>query len=59
MGSQEETEWILDRLMERMRESLSAEGRRQTTADARRALGAGRRRSPDDTHQRKRGEENV
>lgn len=59
MGSQEETEWILDRLMERLRESLSAEGRRQTTADARRALGAGRRRSPDDTHQRKRGEENV
>ncbi|KAJ4013112.1 hypothetical protein NW752_006390 [Fusarium irregulare] len=59
MGSQEETEWILERLMERLRESLSAEGRRQTTADARRALGAGRRRSPDDTHQRKRGEENV
>ncbi|KAF5614789.1 TOK1-voltage-gated outward-rectifying K+ channel [Fusarium tjaetaba] len=61
MGSQEETEWILDRLLERLRESLSAEGKKQATADARRALGADRRRSPDDTHHRKKyGEkENV
>ena len=29
MGSQEESEWILDRLMNRLRESLSAERRRQ------------------------------
>ncbi|KAJ3455355.1 hypothetical protein MRS44_013955 [Fusarium solani] len=29
MGSQEESEWILDRLMDRLRESLSAESRRQ------------------------------
>ncbi|KAM5350544.1 hypothetical protein ACJ41O_007049 [Fusarium nematophilum] len=40
MGSQEETEWILERLMERLRESLSAESRRQITAQARTALGA-------------------
>ncbi|KAF4984255.1 hypothetical protein FDECE_17129 [Fusarium decemcellulare] len=43
MGSQEETEWILERLMDRLRESLSAEGRRQVMAGAR-ALGAGHRR---------------
>ncbi|CVK93850.1 related to TOK1-voltage-gated, outward-rectifying K+ channel [Fusarium mangiferae] len=53
MGSQEETEWILDRLLERLRESLSVEGKKQVTADARRALGADRRRSPDDTYHRK------
>lgn len=53
MGSQEETEWILDRLMERLRESLSAEGRKQVTADARKALGAGRQRSSDDVHHKK------
>ncbi|KAG7416563.1 Outward-rectifier potassium channel TOK1 [Fusarium oxysporum f. sp. raphani] len=29
MGSQEESEWILDRLMDRLRKSLSAEKRRQ------------------------------
>ncbi|KAH7118288.1 hypothetical protein B0J13DRAFT_652323 [Dactylonectria estremocensis] len=29
MGSQEESEWILDRLMDRLRKSLSAERRRQ------------------------------
>ncbi|KAF4452702.1 hypothetical protein F53441_4509 [Fusarium austroafricanum] len=56
MGSQEETEWILDRLLERLRESLSAEGRKQITSDARKALGADRRRSPDDVYHRKRGE---
>jgi potassium channel subfamily K len=50
MGSQEETEWILDRLLERLRESIAAEGRKQITADARRALGAGRQRSSDDVH---------
>ncbi|KAG7415575.1 hypothetical protein DER46DRAFT_601529 [Fusarium sp. MPI-SDFR-AT-0072] len=53
MGSQEETEWILDRLLERLRESLSVEGKKQVTADARRALGADRRRSPDDTYHRR------
>jgi potassium channel subfamily K, other eukaryote len=53
IGSQEETEWILDRLLERLRESLSVEGKKQVTADARRALGADRRRSPDDTYHRK------
>ncbi|KAF5657213.1 tok1-voltage outward-rectifying k+ channel [Fusarium heterosporum] len=52
MGSQEETEWILDRLLERLRESLSAEGRKQVTADARRALGVNRRPSSDDVHHR-------
>jgi potassium channel subfamily K len=52
MGSQEETEWILDRLLERLRESLSVEGKKQVTADARRALGADRRRPPDDTYHR-------
>ncbi|RKK18463.1 hypothetical protein BFJ66_g8276 [Fusarium oxysporum f. sp. cepae] len=53
MGSQEETEWILDRLLERLRESLSVEGKKQVTTDARRALGADRRWSPDDTYHRK------
>jgi potassium channel subfamily K len=57
MGSQEETEWILERLMERLRESLSSEGRKQVTADARRALGADhRRRSSDDVSRKKRRE---
>ncbi|KAF9776428.1 hypothetical protein IL306_005416 [Fusarium sp. DS 682] len=55
VGSQEETEWILDRLLERLRESLSAEGKKQAMADSRRALGSDRRRSPDDTYHRKRG----
>ncbi|GKU19192.1 unnamed protein product [Fusarium langsethiae] len=57
MGSQEETEWILDRLMERLRESLSSEGRKQVTSDARRALGAERRRSSDDGLREKHQEE--
>ncbi|KAH7161558.1 hypothetical protein EDB81DRAFT_348472 [Dactylonectria macrodidyma] len=35
MGSQEESEWILDRLTERLRESLSAERRRQLRMPAR------------------------
>ncbi|KAG8667631.1 hypothetical protein FPOAC2_12806 [Fusarium poae] len=59
MGSQEETEWILDRLMERLRESLSSEGRKQVTSDARRALGADRRRSSDNASLKKRREEHV
>ncbi|XEU95111.1 hypothetical protein FSHL1_000395 [Fusarium sambucinum] len=59
MGSQEETEWILDRLMERLRESLSSEGRKQVTSDARRALGADRRRSSHDVSRKKRREEHV
>ncbi|QPC72335.1 hypothetical protein HYE68_003087 [Fusarium pseudograminearum] len=59
MGSQEETEWILDRLMERLRESLSAEGRKQVTSDARRALGADRRRSSYDASRKKHREEHV
>ncbi|KAH6958999.1 hypothetical protein DER45DRAFT_564879 [Fusarium avenaceum] len=50
MGSQEETEWILDRLLERLRESIASEGRKQITADARRALGADRQRSSNDVH---------
>ncbi|KAM0562914.1 hypothetical protein ACHAPJ_001754 [Fusarium lateritium] len=53
MGSKEETEWILERLTDRLRESLAAEGRKQVTADARKALGADRRRSPDDVYHRK------
>ncbi|KAF4340842.1 TOK1-voltage-gated outward-rectifying K+ channel [Fusarium beomiforme] len=59
MGSQEETEWILERLLERLKESLSAEGRKQVTADARGALSADRRRSPDDTYHSKGGKEDV
>ncbi|UZP46290.1 hypothetical protein NXS19_014102 [Fusarium pseudograminearum] len=59
MGSQEETEWILDRLMERLRESLSSEGRKQVTSDARRALGADRRRSSYDASRKKHREEHV
>ncbi|CEI41381.1 hypothetical protein FVEN_g3598 [Fusarium venenatum] len=59
MGSQEETEWILDRLMERLRESLSSEGRKQVTSDARRALGADRRRSSHDVSRKKRREEHI
>lgn len=59
MGSQEETEWILDRLMERLRDSLSSEGRKQVTSDARRALGADRRRSSYDASRKKHREEHV
>jgi potassium channel subfamily K len=50
MGSQEETEWILDRLLERLRESIAAEGRKQITADARKALGAGHQQSSNNVH---------
>ncbi|RSL53335.1 hypothetical protein CEP54_010446 [Fusarium duplospermum] len=49
MGSQEETEWILERLMDRLRESLSAEGRRQLRAETR-ALGAGHHRPVNGSH---------
>ncbi|KAF5018163.1 hypothetical protein F66182_9873 [Fusarium sp. NRRL 66182] len=48
MGSQEETEWILERLMDRLRESLSAEARKQVTTGTRKALRVDRRQLRDD-----------
>ena len=40
MGSQEESEWILDRLVDRLRESLSAEGRKHLRGGEREAYRA-------------------
>ncbi|KAM0426639.1 hypothetical protein ACHAPT_007955 [Fusarium lateritium] len=50
MGSQEETEWILERLMDRLRESLSAEGKQLMRAETR-AFGAGHHRPVNGSHQ--------
>lgn len=38
MGSKEESEWILERLVDRLRESLSAEGRKLARGGARKAF---------------------